>query len=425
MKKITIIGLGYVGLPLAVEFARKYPTIGFDINLSRVNELNGGHDATLEVEDEDLQAVLSRNQPADKGLYLTTRLDDISDSNIYIVTVPTPIDNYKRPDLTPLIKASETIGKVIKKGDIVIYESTVYPGATEEDCIPVIEKVSGLKYNKDFFAGYSPERINPGDKVHTVTKILKVTSGSTSEIAEEVDQLYKSIITAGTHKASSIRVAEAAKVIENSQRDINIAFVNELSVIFGKMGIDTMDVLEAAGTKWNFLPFRPGLVGGHCIGIDPYYLTHKAQEIGYNPEIILAGRRLNDSMGFRVAGDVVKLMIKKGHRIEGSSVLVMGITFKENCPDIRNSRVIDVIEELQSFGCKLDVYDPWADPEEVKEEYGITLKKEVDRKDYDAVVVAVAHNEFKDMDINSLRNGSGVLYDIKAVVDKKMVDGRL
>ena len=369
--------------------------------------------------------MLSKGQPETKGRYLTTGREDITDSNVYIVTVPTPIDNYKRPDLTPLIKASETIGAVIKKGDIVIYESTVYPGATEEDCIPVIEKVSGLKFNRDFFAGYSPERINPGDKVHTVTKILKVTSGSTPEIAEEVDQLYKSIITAGTHKASSIRVAEAAKVIENSQRDINIAFVNELSVIFNKMGIDTMDVLEAAGTKWNFLPFRPGLVGGHCIGIDPYYLTHKAQEIGYNPEIILAGRRLNDSMGFRVAGDVVKLMIKKGHRIEGSSVLVMGITFKENCPDIRNSRVIDVIEELQSFGCRVDVFDPWAEKEEVKEEYGIDLKSEIDRKDYDAVVVAVAHNEFKTMDINSLRNGSGVLYDIKAVVDKQMVDGRL
>jgi UDP-N-acetyl-D-galactosamine dehydrogenase len=425
MKKITIIGLGYVGLPLAVEFAKKYPTVGFDINRSRVGELNSGHDSTLEVEDKDLKGVLADSQPVDKGLFLTTSLDDIKDSNIYIVTVPTPIDNYKRPDLTPLIKASETIGGVINKGDIVIYESTVYPGATEEDCIPVIEKISGLKYNEDFFAGYSPERINPGDKVHTVTKILKVTSGSTPEIAEEVDQLYKSIITAGTHKASNIRVAEAAKVIENSQRDINIAFVNELSVIFNKLGIDTSEVLEAAGTKWNFLPFKPGLVGGHCIGIDPYYLTHKAQEIGYNPEIILSGRRLNDSMGFRVAGDVVKLMIKKGHRIEGSHVLVMGITFKENCPDIRNSRVIDVIEELQSFGCNVDVYDPWADVKEVKEEYDIDLKTEVTRKDYDAVVVAVAHNEFRDMDINSLRNGTGVLYDIKAVVDKEKVDGRL
>jgi len=425
MKKITIIGLGYVGLPLAVEFAKKYPTVGFDINQSRVNELNKGHDSTLEVEDDNLKSVLAKGNPKEKGLFLTTDLAEIKDSNIYIVTVPTPIDNYKRPDLTPLIKASETIGKVIDKGDIVIYESTVYPGATEEDCIPVIEKASGLKYNQDFFAGYSPERINPGDKVHTVTKILKVTSGSTSEIAEEVDQLYKSIIVAGTHKAPTIRVAEAAKVIENSQRDINIAFVNELSVIFGKMGIDTLDVLEAAGTKWNFLPFRPGLVGGHCIGIDPYYLTHKAQEIGYNPEIILAGRRMNDSMGFRVAADIVKLMIKKGHRIEGSNVLVMGITFKENCPDIRNSRVIDVIDELKSFGCNVEVYDPWADPEEVKHEYGIDLKTKLDRKDYDGVVVAVSHNEFKEMDVSKLRNGTGVLYDIKAIVDKNSVDGRL
>lgn len=425
MKKITIIGLGYVGLPLAVEFARKYPTVGFDINQPRVNELNKGHDATLEVGDEDLKSVITLKQPTEKGLYLTTDISEIKDSNIYIVTVPTPIDNYKRPDLTPLIKASETISKVIGKGDIVIYESTVYPGATEEDCIPVIEKGSRLTFNKDFFAGYSPERINPGDKVHTVTKILKVTSGSTPEIAEEVDQLYKSIIVAGTHKAPTMKVAEAAKVIENSQRDINIAFVNELSVIFGKMGIDTLDVLEAAGTKWNFLPFRPGLVGGHCIGIDPYYLTHKAQEIGYNPEIILAGRRLNDSMGFRVAGEVVKLMIKKGHRIEGSRVLMMGITFKENCPDIRNSRVIDVIDELKSFGCKVDVYDPWADAKEVKHEYGIDLLTSINNKDYDGVVVAVAHNEFKEMDISSLRNGTGVLFDIKAIVDKKLVDGRL
>ena len=425
MKKITIIGLGYVGLPLAVEFAKKYPVVGFDINLSRVNELKNGHDSTLEVSDKDLQSVLLEKQNEKSGLFLTTSLDDIEESNIYIVTVPTPIDKYKRPDLTPLIKASETVGKVIKKGDIVIYESTVYPGATEEDCVPVIEKVSGLKFNEDFFAGYSPERINPGDKVHTVTKILKVTSGSTPDVAEEIDQLYNSIITAGTHKAPSIKVAEAAKVIENSQRDINIAFVNELSVIFNKMGIDTIDVLNAAGTKWNFLPFRPGLVGGHCIGIDPYYLTHKAQEIGYNPEIILAGRRLNDSMGYRVAAEVVKLMIKNGHRIEGSNVLVLGITFKENCPDIRNSRVIDVIRELQSFGCNVDVYDPWADKTEVKEEYDIELLQKIDKKDYDAVVVAVAHKEFKEMDINRLRNGSGILYDIKAIIDKELVDGRL
>ena len=425
MKKIVVIGLGYVGLPLATEFAKKYSVIGFDINQNRVDELKNGHDFTFEVEDKYLQLVLCDKKTEKKGLYLTTQIDNIKSANVYIVTVPTPIDKFKRPDLTPLIKASETIGKVIGKGDIVIYESTVYPGATEEDCVPVIEKVSGLKYNKDFFAGYSPERINPGDKVHTVTKILKVTSGSTPEVAEEVDQLYKSIITAGTHKAATIKVAEAAKVIENSQRDINIAFVNELSVIFNKMGIDTLDVLKAAGTKWNFLPFRPGLVGGHCIGIDPYYLTHKAQEIGYNPEIILAGRRLNDSMGYRVAGDVVKLMIRKGHRIEGSNVLILGITFKENCPDIRNSRVIDVIDELKSFGCNVEVYDPWANKEEVHSEYGIDLKSELTRKNYDAVVVAVAHNEFKEMDVNKLRNGTGVLYDIKAIVDKGIVDGRL
>jgi len=426
MKKITIIGLGYVGLPLAVEFAKKYPVVGFDINQKRVNELNSGHDATLEVDDKDLLATLVQNkQLAGKGLFLSTKLEDIKDSKIYIVTVPTPIDEHKRPDLTPLIKASETLGKVVKKGDIVIYESTVYPGATEEDCIPIIEKISGLKFNVDFYAGYSPERINPGDKVHTVTHIKKVTSGSTPEIAEEVDQLYKSIIVAGTHKASSIKVAEAAKVIENSQRDINIAFVNELSVIFNKLNIDTLEVLEAAGTKWNFLPFRPGLVGGHCIGIDPYYLTHKAQAVGYNPEIILAGRRLNDSMGFRVAGEVIKLMIKKNLRISDTKVLVMGITFKENCPDIRNSRVIDVIEELDSYGCKVEVYDPWADKEEVKEEYSIELIEEINPKSYDAVVLAVAHDEFKKMDIPGFKNKSGIIYDIKAIVDKSLVDGRL
>lgn len=426
MKKITVIGLGYVGLPLAVEFAKKYPVVGFDINQKRVNELNTGHDATLEVEDKELRSILVKNnQNAKNGLYLSTNLTDIKDSKIYIVTVPTPIDEYKRPDLTPLIKASETLGKVVKKGDIVIYESTVYPGATEEDCIPIIEKISGLKFNVDFYAGYSPERINPGDKVHTVTHIKKVTSGSTPEIAEEVDQLYKSIIVAGTHKASSIKVAEAAKVIENSQRDINIAFVNELSVIFNKLNIDTLEVLEAAGTKWNFLPFRPGLVGGHCIGIDPYYLTHKAQSVGYNPEIILAGRRLNDSMGFRVAGDVVKLMIKKNLRISDTRVLVMGITFKENCPDIRNSRVIDVIEELQSYGCKLDVFDPWADKEEVKEEYAIDLIDEIKPNSYDAVVLAVAHDEFKIMDIPGFKKEFGIIFDIKAIIDKSLVDGRL
>ncbi len=433
MKRIAVLGLGYVGLPLAVEFAKKHPVVGFDINNSRVNELNTGHDNTLEVDDDNLLSVLSKNIPSNNsiGMYLSANIDDIKECDIYIVTVPTPIDKYNRPDLTPLIKASETVGKVIGNGDIVIYESTVYPGATEEDCIPVIENVSGLVYNKDFFAGYSPERINPGDKVHTVTKIKKVTAGSTPEIANEVDELYKTIIVAGTHLASSIRVAEASKVIENSQRDINIAFVNELSVIFNKMGIDTLDVLEAAGTKWNFLPFRPGLVGGHCIGIDPYYLTHKAQEIGYNPEIILAGRRLNDSMGFRVAGEIIKLMIKKKHKINGAKVLVLGITFKENCPDIRNSRVIDVIEEMNSFGCKVDVYDPWANATEVKEEYNIDLiesieKCQTDNECYDAVVLAVSHNQFKEIDVNKLKKGSNtIVYDIKGLFDINSIDGRL
>ncbi len=415
-KKLAIIGLGYVGLPLAVEFGKKFDTVGFDINEERIKELKEGYDRTLEVDSENLKSA--------KKLSFTTNIDDIKDANIYIVTVPTPIDSFKRPDLTPLIKASETVGKVLKKGDIVIYESTVYPGATEEDCVPVLEKFSGLKFNKDFFCGYSPERINPGDKEHTVTKIKKVTSGSTPEIAKVVDELYKSIIEAGTHLAPSIKVAEAAKVIENSQRDINIAFVNELAMIFNKMGIDTNAVLEAAGTKWNFLPFKPGLVGGHCIGVDPYYLTHKAQQLGYNPEIILAGRRLNDNMGIFVANQVVKLMIKKGKRIEGAKILVLGITFKENCPDIRNSRVIDVINELKDFGCNVDVYDPWADKEEVKHEYGIDLltkEDEVDLSKYDALVVAVAHDEFKKMDIK--KSDNQVVYDIKGIL--KEADGRL
>ncbi|NPA81100.1 MAG: Vi polysaccharide biosynthesis UDP-N-acetylglucosamine C-6 dehydrogenase TviB [Epsilonproteobacteria bacterium] len=415
-KKLAIIGLGYVGLPLAVEFGKKFDTVGFDINEERIKELKEGYDRTLEVDSENLKSA--------RKLSFTTNIDDIKDANIYIVTVPTPIDSFKRPDLTPLIKASETVGKVLKKGDIVIYESTVYPGATEEDCVPVLEKFSGLKFNKDFFCGYSPERINPGDKEHTVTKIKKVTSGSTPEIAKVVDELYKSIIEAGTHLAPSIKVAEAAKVIENSQRDINIAFVNELAMIFNKMGIDTNAVLEAAGTKWNFLPFKPGLVGGHCIGVDPYYLTHKAQQLGYNPEIILAGRRLNDNMGIFVANQVVKLMIKKGKRIEGAKILVLGITFKENCPDIRNSRVIDVINELKDFGCNVDVYDPWADKEEVKHEYGIDLltkEDEVDLSKYDALVVAVAHDEFKKMDIK--KSDNQVVYDIKGIL--KEADGRL
>jgi UDP-N-acetyl-D-galactosamine dehydrogenase len=419
-KKIAVIGLGYVGLPLAVEFGKNRTTVGFDINKTRIDELNNGHDRTLEIEDGELSKA--------KHLLITENLNDIKDCQFFLITVPTPIDRFKRPDLTPLYKASETVGKVLKKGDIVIYESTVYPGATEEDCVPVLEKFSGLKYNVDFFCGYSPERINPGDKVHTVTKIRKVTSGSTPEVAEEVDQLYKSIIVAGTFKASSIRVAEAAKVIENSQRDINIAFVNELAVIFNLMGIDTIEVLEAAGTKWNFLPFRPGLVGGHCIGVDPYYLTHKAQELGYNPEIILAGRRLNDNMGILVANQVIKLMIKKGHKIEGAPVLVLGITFKENCPDIRNSRVIDVINELQSFGCVVDTFDPWANKADVKHEYGadiLTSHDELKGKKYAAIVAAVAHKEFEDIELDKLLATNAVVYDIKAILPKDQIDARL
>jgi len=403
--KIAVIGLGYVGLPLAVEFGKKYETVGFDIAQWRIDELRDGHDRTLEVKKENLLS--------SSALSFTTKLDEIGKCNIFIVTVPTPIDEHKRPDLTPLIKASESIGKILKKDDIVIYESTVYPGATEEDCVPVLEKVSGLTFNKDFFCGYSPERINPGDKEHTVTKILKVTSGSTAEIAQKVDELYKSIIVAGTHLAPSIKVAEAAKVIENSQRDINIAFVNELAIIFNKLGIDTNAVLDAAGTKWNFLKFKPGLVGGHCIGVDPYYLTHKAQQVGYNPEIILAGRRLNDNMGIYVANQVIKLMIKKGHKIEGSRVLVLGITFKENTPDIRNSRVIDVIRELEEFGCEVDVYDPWADSIEVKNVYNIMLKKEFDLSMYKAIILAVGHNEFKEINID--KNDTQITYDIKSI----------
>lgn len=415
---ICVIGLGYVGLPLAVEFAKKYPVVGFDIFQERIDELKQGHDRTLEVSEEALKEAIAN------GMEFTADPKAIEKSSVYIVTVPTPIDEHKRPNLTPLIKASETVGKVLKKGDIVIYESTVYPGCTEEDCVPVLERISGLKFNEDFFCGYSPERINPGDKTHTVAKILKVTSGSTPETAKTVDDLYKSIITAGTHLAPSIKVAEAAKVIENSQRDINIAFVNELAIIFNKLGIDTNAVLEAAGTKWNFLPFKPGLVGGHCIGVDPYYLTHKAQAVGYNPEIILAGRRLNDNMGMYVANQVIKLMIKQGQTIEGSRVLVLGITFKENCPDIRNSRVIDVIKELKEFGCAVDVYDPWADPKEVEHEYGLKMI-DSPQGDYQAVVLAVAHNEFKSLDISQLKNDNSVVFDIKGFLDSDTTTSRL
>ncbi len=425
-KKIAVIGLGYVGLPLATAFAGKYKVTGFDINSKRVAELKKGHDDTLEVSEDLLKSVLV-NDFNQKGLSLTNHLQDIADAQIYIVTVPTPIDKHKIPDLTPLYKASESVGKVLKKGDIVIYESTVFPGATEEECVPILEKTSGLKFNQDFFAGYSPERINPGDKKHTVTKILKVTSGSTPEIAEEIDQLYKSIITAGTHKASSIKVAEAAKVIENSQRDINIAFVNELSKIFRLLDIDTMEVLEAAGTKWNFLPFRPGLVGGHCIGIDPYYLAHKAKEYDYNPEIILAGRRLNDSMGQFVAQETVKMMLKKGLYIKDANVLVLGITFKENCPDIRNSRAIDVVRELQDYQMNVDVYDPWASPEEVKDEYGLDLISDIETTDkkYDAVLAVVAHNEFKNLDLQKYTSENALIYDVKAIYPKDKSDLRL
>ncbi len=412
--KIAVIGLGYVGLPLAHAFSSKYEVVGFDIAQWRIDELRSGVDRTLELSTEQVKEAIENK------MQFTNQLEDIADCNIYIVTVPTPIDKHKKPDLTPLIKASESIGKVLKKDDIVIYESTVYPGATEEECVPILEKFSSLKFNEDFFCGYSPERINPGDKEHTVTKILKVTSGSTPEIGKRVNELYASIITAGTHLAPTIKVAEAAKVIENSQRDINIAFVNELSMIFNRLGIDTNAVLEAAGTKWNFLPFKPGLVGGHCIGVDPYYLTHKAQEVGYNPEIILAGRRLNDNMGIYVASQVIKLMIKKGKKIEGSKVLVLGITFKENCPDIRNSRVIDVIRELQEFGCNVDVSDYWADKEEVQREYSLELKADANVDDYDAVVLAVAHNKYKNI---KLDNENQVVFDIKSILEQ--ADGRL
>jgi len=414
--KIAVIGLGYVGLPLAHAFSEKYTVKGFDINMTRISELNSAYDKTLELDEDQMKEAL------DQGILFTNELEAISDCNVYIVTVPTPIDKHNRPDLTPLLKASEDIGGILKKDDIVIYESTVYPGATEEDCVPLLEKNSGLVYNKDFFCGYSPERINPGDKEHTVTKILKVTSGSTIEIAKKIDALYTSIITAGTYLASSIKVAEAAKVIENSQRDINIAFVNELAIIFNKLDIDTEAVLEAAGTKWNFLPFRPGLVGGHCIGVDPYYLAYKAQELGYNPEIILAGRRLNDSMGIYIANQVIKLMIKKDKKIDGAKILILGITFKENCPDIRNSRVIDVIHEFQEFGTSVEVYDPWVDREEVKREYGVVLIEDIVLESYDAIVLAVAHDKFKTLNLRS--NSNQVLFDIKSFIENN-VDGRL
>ena len=460
--KIAVIGLGYVGLPLARLFATKYPVIGFDINKDRIEELRKGHDSTLEVEDEVLQAVLLQiyplpvqrpqeveepaiaghweqrnpqttthnsqpttgNSQPTTGLYVSRELGDIQDCNYYIITVPTPVDKNNRPDLTPLYKSSESVGKVLKKGDIVIYESTVYPGVTEDECVPVLERASGLKFNEDFFVGYSPERINPGDKEHTVEKILKVTAGSTPEIGKKVDELYASVITAGTHLAPTIKVAEAAKVIENSQRDINIAFVNELAKIFNKMNIDTNDVLEAAGTKWNFLPFRPGLVGGHCIGVDPYYLAQKAQELGYHPEIILAGRRMNDSMGQYVASEVIKLMLQHDQKVKGANILVLGITFKENCPDVRNTKVVDVVKHLEEYQTNVTIYDPLANPAEVMHEYGIETTNQKPSTKFDAIVLTVAHKEFLQIDLNSSKSAGAVVYDVKGVLTGQ-VNGKL
>lgn len=414
--KISIIGLGYVGLPLAVEFGKKYQTIGFDINQIRIDELRSGHDRTRETTKEELSLT--------KYLQFSTNLSDIGVSNVFIVTVPTPIDNFKKPDIRPLLSASKTVGQVLKKGDIVVYESTVYPGCTEEDCVPILEKESGLKFNEDFFCGYSPERINPGDKERTLTKILKITSGSTPETADFVDALYCSIIEAGTHKAPSLRVAEAAKLIENCQRDVNISFVNELALIFDRMGIDTTEVLEAAGTKWNFLKFKPGLVGGHCIGVDPYYMIHKAESLGYYPAVIGAGRRINDNMGIFVANKVIKLMIQKSIQIKGAKALILGITFKENCPDIRNTRVVDIYNELKEYGLDIDVYDPWADVKEVKEEYGIELKEGL-TNNYQAIIYAVSHESFLELNIRQISSLNAIFYDIKGVIDKEIIDGRL
>ncbi len=419
--KIAIIGLGYVGLPLAVEFGKKYSVLGFDINQTRIDELANGYDRTQEMTSEELKSL--------KQLSFSTDEKQLKTCNIFIVTVPTPIDKYKKPDLIPLLSASKTVGKYLRKDNlerypIVIYESTVYPGCTEEDCVPVLERESGLVFNQDFFCGYSPERINPGDKVNTLTKIKKVTSGSTPEIADFVDDLYSSIITAGTYKATSLKVAEASKAIENAQRDVNISFVNELSLIFDKMGIDTSEVLEAAGTKWNFLKFKPGLVGGHCIGVDPYYLLHKSESLGYYPQVILSGRRVNDNMGIFVANKLIKLLIKKGHKIEGSKVLILGITFKENCPDIRNSRVIDVYQELKEFGVEIDVYDPWANKQDVHEEYGIHLIENLSQK-YDGILLAVSHDEYKALNLENFKNNNAVVFDIKGIYDKNVVDARL
>ena len=427
--KIAIIGLGYVGLPLAVEFAKKYPVIGFDISTRRIAQLNKGEDKTLEVLNDDLKKVLlgqGESLSSKKaGLVTSAEIEDISSSNIYIVTVPTPIDVHKKPNLKPLISASKMIGAVLKKGDLVIYESTVYPGCTEEDCVPVLEETSGLIFNKDFFCGYSPERVNPGDKINTLTKIKKVTSGSTPETAEIVNNLYQSIITAGTHLAPNMKVAEASKAIENAQRDVNISFMNELALMFERMGIDTNDVIEAAATKWNFLPFKPGLVGGHCIGVDPYYLTHKAESLGYHPAVVSSGRKVNDEMGVFVASKIIKLMIQKGIRIKDSNILILGITFKENCPDVRNTKVVDVYNELKTYNTNVDVFDPWANKKEVLEEFGISLIENWAQKHYEAIVLAVAHNEFKNIPFSKLSSNSTVIYDTKAFVKRNLVDGRL
>ena len=418
--KICVIGLGYVGLPLARLFSTKYKTVGFDMSQRRVDALMAGHDATLEVSDELLQDAINNH-----GFVCTTKLEDIKDCNFYVVAVPTPVDENNNPDLTPLYGASTTVGKVISKGDVVVYESTVYPGVTEDECLPVVEKVSGLKFNEDFFAGYSPERINPGDKLHTVEKIKKVTSGSTPEIGKYVNEVYASVITAGTHLAPTIKVAEAAKVIENSQRDINIAFVNELSRIFTKMGIDTLDVLEAASTKWNFLPFKPGLVGGHCIGVDPYYLAQCAQRYGYNPEIILAGRRMNDGMGEYVANQVIKLMLKKGIQVLQSNIVILGFTFKENCPDVRNTKVVDIVNALKEYNLNITIYDPWANPAIAEHEYGLAITNELPAEKFDAAIMAVAHNEFKELDVTMLVKENSVIYDVKGMLPREIVDGRL
>jgi UDP-N-acetyl-D-galactosamine dehydrogenase len=424
-KKIAIIGLGYVGLPLAIEFGKKYKVLGFDIDHTRIEELSKGEDRTKEADIATMLYAMGLKKTTNKGLKFSSDKVELSNYNVFIVTVPTPIDQFKAPDLKPLLKASQMLGAVLKAGDIVIYESTVYPGCTEEDCVPVLEKFSGLKFNQDFYCGYSPERINPGDKVNTLTKIKKVTSGSNHEIAEVVDALYSSIIDAGTHKAPNIKVAEASKAIENAQRDVNISFMNELALIFDRIGIDTTDVLEAAGTKWNFLKFKPGLVGGHCIGVDPYYLAHKAESLGYHPQVILSGRRVNDDMGMFVANKVVKLMINKGHTIKGANVLILGVTFKENCPDVRNTKVVDIYNELTQFGLNVDVYDPWADSEEIQKEYKLKLLPKLNGKKYDAVIVAVAHDDFSKVDFNGLKENNTVIFDTKSILDRSLVDARL